>query len=167
MASVLFTSDPFLSRHLGPGQKEIGEILEFLNIASLDALIDSAIPSTIRWDRSLRLPSGKGEVEALLELRKLMTQNQVFRSYIGMGYHDCIMPPVIQRNILENPGWYTAYTPYQAEIAQGRLEALFNFHGSLQCCPAHAGAEAGGASSPGLVSLSAGAEAGVEAGLAR
>src|SRR5437762_6101721 len=94
---------------------------------NLDALIDAAIPKNIRLDRRLDLPEAKSESEALAELRAIAKKNKVARSFIGAGYSDCITPPVIQRNILENPGWYTAYTPYQAEIAQGRLEALVNF----------------------------------------
>jgi glycine dehydrogenase len=94
---------------------------------NLDALIDAAIPKNIRLDRRLDLPEAKSESEALVELRTIAKKNKVARSFIGAGYSDCITPPVIQRNILENPGWYTAYTPYQAEIAQGRLEALLNF----------------------------------------
>src|SRR5690606_19120774 len=90
-------------------------------------LIDATVPEDIRLDRPLQLPAPHSEVAGLAELRSIASRNQVFRSYIGMGYHDTITPPVIQRNILESPGWYTAYTPYQAEIAQGRLEALLNF----------------------------------------
>src|SRR5258705_6550205 len=102
-------------------------MLELLGYAGLDALIEEAVPSQIRLRRPLQLPGGRSEFEVLAALKDIAAQNQVFRSYIGMGYHDCITPPVIQRNILENPGWYTQYTPYQAEIAQGRLEALLNF----------------------------------------
>ena len=94
---------------------------------NLDALIDAAVPKNIRLDRQLNLPEAKSEIEALAELRAIAKKNKIARSFIGAGYSDCITPPVIQRNILENPGWYTAYTPYQAEIAQGRLEALLNF----------------------------------------
>ena len=98
-----------------------------LGYPSLEALVDAAVPSQIRLRRPLQLPAARSEHEVLAALREIAAQNQVFRSYIGMGYYDCITPPVIQRNILENPGWYTPYTPYQAEIAQGRLEALLNF----------------------------------------
>ena len=101
-------------------------MLATLGYDSLDAFIDAVVPADIRL-RQLRTPEAKTEQEALEELRLLAAQNQVFRSYLGMGYHDCFTPTVIQRNVLENPGWYTAYTPYQAEIAQGRLEALLNF----------------------------------------
>jgi glycine dehydrogenase len=102
-------------------------MLAALGFASMDTLIDGAVPGSIRLREPLQLPPAKGEHETIAELREIAARNQVFRSFIGMGYHDCIVPPVIQRNILENPGWYTAYTPYQAEISQGRLEALLNF----------------------------------------
>ena len=117
----------FVQRHLGPNGDEIQEMLKLLGISNLETLIDQTIPSTIRLNRSLQLPDAKSEYEALNQLKAIASQNQVYRSFIGMGYSDCITPGVIQRNILENPGWYTAYTPYQAEIAQGRLEALLNF----------------------------------------
>ncbi len=102
-------------------------MLELLGYPDLDALISDAVPAQIRLDRPLQLPPGRSESEALGALKNLAGQNQVFRSYIGMGYYDCVTPAVIQRNVLENPGWYTQYTPYQAEIAQGRLEALLTF----------------------------------------
>src|SRR5216117_4312080 len=102
-------------------------MLATLGLQSLDALVDATLPEDIRMRKPLALYPNMGEFEALAKLRVLHDQNQVFRSFTGMGYYDCITPPVIQRNILENPGWYTAYTPYQAEIAQGRLEALLNF----------------------------------------
>src|SRR5436309_1720319 len=102
-------------------------MLATLGLQSLDALVDATVPEDIRMRKPLALDPNMGEFEALAKLRVLHDQNQVFRSYTGMGYYDCITPPVIQRNILENPGWYTQYTPYQAEIAQGRLEALLTF----------------------------------------
>ena len=102
-------------------------MLGVLGYDSLDAFIDAVVPADIRMRGPLRIPEANSEQEALEQLRLLAVQNQVFRSYLGMGYHDCVTPTVIQRNVLENPGWYTAYTPYQAEIAQGRLEALLNF----------------------------------------
>jgi len=102
-------------------------MLTTLGYDSLDAFIDAVVPADIRLREPLRVPAARTEQEVLEELRQLAAQNQVFRSYLGMGYHDCFTPAVIQRNVLENPGWYTAYTPYQAEIAQGRLEALLNF----------------------------------------
>ncbi|WP_199248716.1 aminomethyl-transferring glycine dehydrogenase [[Phormidium] sp. ETS-05] len=121
------TPSPFADRHIGPNPDEIQQMLQVLGFSSLDDQINSAVPEAIRFSGELNLPPATSEAAALAELKQIASQNQVFRSYIGMGYHDCITPPVIQRNILENPGWYTAYTPYQAEIAQGRLEALLNF----------------------------------------
>src|SRR5258706_591218 len=120
------TRDLFQDRHIGPSPEDQRAMLATLGYDSLDALIDAVVPADIRL-RQLRTPDAKTEQEALEELRVLAAQNQVFRSYLGMGYHDCFTPTVVQRNVLENPGWYTAYTPYQAEIAQGRLEALLNF----------------------------------------
>src|SRR6266478_4041175 len=117
----------FARRHIGPNREEIDAMLGRVGFENLDALIDAAIPKNIRLDRRLDLPEAKSESEALVELRTIAKTNKVARSFIGAGYSDCITPPVIQRNILENPGWYTAYTPYQAELAQGRLEALLNF----------------------------------------
>ena len=117
----------FARRHIGPSEAEVTDMLSELGYESLAALIDAAVPKNIRLDRELKLPEPKSETEALAELRAISRKNKVARSFIGAGYYDCTTPPVIQRNILENPGWYTAYTPYQAEIAQGRLEALLNF----------------------------------------
>src|SRR5437868_4594499 len=119
--------DQFARRHIGPSAEEARQMLEALGFASIDALIDEAVPAGIRLGRGLAIPAGRSEFEVLAALKQIAAQNQVFRSYIGMGYYDCITPAVIQRNILENPGWYTQYTPYQAEISQGRLEALLNF----------------------------------------
>ncbi|HVE77630.1 MAG TPA: aminomethyl-transferring glycine dehydrogenase, partial [Gemmatimonadaceae bacterium] len=121
------TPDVFVTRHIGPRDPDVAEMLELLGFRTLDDLVDATVPATIRTRRPLRLPPGKTEYEALAAMRATAAKNQVYRSYIGMGYHDTITPPPIQRNILENPAWYTAYTPYQAEIAQGRLEALLNF----------------------------------------
>src|SRR6266487_2476532 len=122
-------SDPnsFARRHIGPNEDEVRAMLREVGFESLDTLADAAVPRNIRLDRELNLPEAKSEMEALAELRAISRKNKVARSFIGAGYYDCITPPVIQRNILENPGWYTAYTPYQAELAQGRLEALLNF----------------------------------------
>src|ERR1041384_279019 len=119
--------DLFQERHIGPSPEDQAAMLQVLGYESLDAFIDAVVPADIRLSGSLRVPEARSEQEALDALRQLAAQNQVFRSYLGMGYHDCFTPTVIQRNVLENPGWYTAYTPYQAEIAQGRLEALLNF----------------------------------------
>jgi glycine dehydrogenase len=128
----LAPTDTFPRRHIGPSPAQQQEMLAEIGLDSLAALIDEAIPASIRLRRPLALPGlpadrSLGEQEALAALRALATQNQLFRSFLGMGYHDCIVPGVIQRNILENPGWYTQYTPYQAEISQGRLEALLTF----------------------------------------
>ncbi|WP_138502151.1 aminomethyl-transferring glycine dehydrogenase [Nostoc sp. PA-18-2419] len=117
----------FAPRHIGPNFDDIQQMLEVLGFSSLDALIEQTVPKTIRLKQPLKLPAAESEYAALTLLKKVAAKNQVFRSYIGMGYYDSITPPVIGRNILENPGWYTAYTPYQPEIAQGRLEALLNF----------------------------------------
>ncbi|HJU64804.1 MAG TPA: hypothetical protein VJ596_03970, partial [Gemmatimonadaceae bacterium] len=114
--------DSFVPRHIGPSEADVQQMLETLGFASLDEMVDATIPQGIRARSPLNLPEGKTEHEALAELRRVAARNRVAKSYLGMGYSDCIVPPVIQRNILENPGWYTAYTPYQAEIAQGRLE---------------------------------------------
>jgi glycine dehydrogenase len=119
--------DSFAHRHIGPNKPARAAMLAELGFENLDALIDATVPKNIRFDGRLNLPEAKSENQALEELRNLARKNIVARSFIGAGYSDSITPPVIQRNILENPGWYTAYTPYQAEIAQGRLEALLNF----------------------------------------
>src|ERR1039457_978348 len=123
----IFDSDSFIPCHIGPNDDEIAQMLREVGFENLGALIDATVPKNIRLDRQLNLPEAKSENEALGELRAISKKNKVARSFIGAGYSDCITPPVIQRNILENPGWYTPYTPYQAEISQGRLEALFNF----------------------------------------
>ncbi|MBF2014236.1 MAG: aminomethyl-transferring glycine dehydrogenase [Rivularia sp. T60_A2020_040] len=117
----------FAQRHIGVCSDDVAKMLKILGFDNLDELIDRAVPQIIRTDGDLSLPAAESEYAALAQLKEIASQNQVFRSFIGMGYYDCITPGVIQRNILENPGWYTAYTPYQAEIAQGRLEALLNF----------------------------------------
>ena len=119
--------ESFVPRHVGPDERDVREMLRTLGFASLDALIDATIPERIRFRSGLDLPKGMTEPEVLAQFRAMAAKNQVFRSFIGMGYSACVTPPVIQRNIIEDPGWYTAYTPYQAEIAQGRLEALLNF----------------------------------------
>ncbi|NMF61313.1 aminomethyl-transferring glycine dehydrogenase [Brasilonema octagenarum] len=117
----------FQERHIGSSSSDIKHLLEVLGYGTLDEVIDQAVPQAIRLSDSLELPEAENEYAALAQLKEIASKNQVFRSFIGMGYYDCITPPVIGRNILENPGWYTAYTPYQPEIAQGRLEALLNF----------------------------------------
>src|SRR6266566_289760 len=127
MREPIFDVDSFARRHIGPNEEEVRAMLRDAGFDSLGALIDATVPKDIRLKRQLNLPEAKSEGEALVELRAIAQKNKIARSFIGAGYYDCITPPVIQRNILENPGWYTAYTPYQAEIAQGRLEALLNF----------------------------------------
>jgi glycine dehydrogenase len=117
----------FARRHIGPSAEETRQMLECLGYQSLDALVSEAVPAAIRLERPLRLPAARSEHDVVGALKEISSQNQVFRSYIGMGYSDCITPAVIQRTLLENPGWYTQYTPYQAEISQGRLEALLTF----------------------------------------
>src|SRR4051812_4863552 len=124
---ALSPTDTFPRRHIGPDEAEVTEMLSALGYASVEELIAATVPDGIRLRRDLRLPEPRGEHELIDDLHEIAAKNEVFRSFIGMGYHDCIPPPVIQRNVLENPGWYTQYTPYQAEIAQGRLEALLNF----------------------------------------
>jgi glycine dehydrogenase len=120
-------TDLFVRRHIGPGDAEVSAMLKLMGFSRLEELVDAVLPRSIRVKKRLELPEAKSEYEMLAEIGTLASRNQVFRSYIGMGYSDCVTPPVIQRNILENPGWYTQYTPYQAEISQGRLEALLNF----------------------------------------
>src|SRR4051812_16499113 len=125
--TTISPADSFIPRHVGPSEAEEAEMLALLGYATLDELIDATIPAPIRLRRPLAIHERRSEHEALAALRAIAVKNRIFRSYLGYGYHDTLVPPVIQRNILENPGWYTAYTPYQAEIAQGRLEALLNF----------------------------------------
>ncbi len=117
----------FVRRHIGPGQTQIDEMLEYIDAKDIDDLIAKTIPKSILSKDELDLPVVRSERSALSDLRKMASRNQVFISMMGMGYHGTIMPPVIQRNILEDPGWYTAYTPYQPEVSQGRLEALLNY----------------------------------------
>ncbi|HLW76955.1 MAG TPA: hypothetical protein VKS01_08210, partial [Bryobacteraceae bacterium] len=124
---MIFDAEAFSTRHIGPDPTERDEMLKAVGAASLDALMDEAIPARIRLAKPLNLARGVSEAEYLGGLRELAGKNQLFKSYIGLGYYDCVTPSVILRNVLENPGWYTPYTPYQAEIAQGRLEGLLNF----------------------------------------
>ncbi len=121
------STDSFLKRHLGPGEHDMAKMLDVIGIKSLTQLIDETIPASIRLSEDLDLPGGMSEFEYLQHIRELGNKNKLFKTYLGLGYYGTITPPVIQRNILENPGWYTSYTPYQAEISQGRLEALLNF----------------------------------------
>ena len=117
----------FSERHVGPNSSELKKILSTIGVKSIDYLLSDTIPDSIRINKKLNLPDSITELEFLKEIKSLSYKNKKFKTYIGLGYHDTFTPSVIQRNILENPGWYTAYTPYQAEIAQGRLEALLNF----------------------------------------
>src|SRR6185503_11340898 len=119
--------DTFEQRHIGPDEKQQADMLRVIGVRSLDALIDAALPKSIRLQKPLQLPPAEAEHEYLERLRGVAGKNQRFRSFIGMGYYGTITPSVILRNLFENPSWYTPYTPYQAEIAQGRLESLLNF----------------------------------------
>jgi glycine dehydrogenase len=123
----MIVTDKFVARHNGPRESDIKQMLKKIGANSVDELIDQTIPSAIRLKKPLNLPAGLTEYQYHKHLRKIAAKNKVYKTYIGLGYFNTIVPPVIQRNVLENPGWYTAYTPYQAEIAQGRLEALLNF----------------------------------------
>ena len=127
LEDLLRESDAFRDRHIGPNAEERQEMLSFLGYSDMDQLIQDVVPQNILRKEKLVLPQPKGEKELLRDLKAIVSKNKIFRSYIGMGYYSAVIPSVIQRNVLENPGWYTAYTPYQAEIAQGRLEALINF----------------------------------------
>jgi glycine dehydrogenase len=121
------SASSFLARHVGPQPSDVTEMLRAIGVASLDQLIDETVPPAIRRAKPLKLAEGESEAAYLTRLRGIAGKNKVFRSYLGLGYYGCITPPVIQRCVLENPSWYTPYTPYQAEIAQGRLEALLNY----------------------------------------
>ena len=127
MSSDSETILSFSRRHIGPGPEALLKMLQVLGSPSLDAFVNEVVPRSIRVAQPLTTGEPVGEYDLLIRLREIAAQNKAWRSFIGMGYHDTVTPPVILRNILENPGWYTAYTPYQAEIAQGRLEALLNF----------------------------------------
>ncbi len=119
--------DTFDKRHIGPSEADLAHMLKVVNASSLEQLIEETVPARIRLEKSLKTLEALGENEYLQRLKGIAAQNELYRSYIGLGYYDCITPSVILRNIFENPGWYTQYTPYQAEISQGRLEALLNF----------------------------------------
>ncbi|WP_372794149.1 aminomethyl-transferring glycine dehydrogenase, partial [Lutibacter sp.] len=120
-------TDSFVLRHIGPSENEVNEMVKTIGVSSVDELINKTIPSDIRLKNNLDLPKALSEFEYMSHIQELANKNKLYKNYIGLGYHPTILPGVIQRNILENPGWYTAYTPYQAEIAQGRLEALLNY----------------------------------------
>ena len=122
----------FTHRHIGPRAAELDAMLNTLDLESLEQLVEQAIPPALRTPRPLKLPKALSETQALAHLKDYAQQNEIFRSYLGYGYSNTTTPGVILRNILENPGWYTAYTPYQAEISQGRLEALLVFQTMVQ-----------------------------------
>ena len=124
---VLAPSDTFARRHIGPDEAEVTAMLSELGYTTLEQLTAATVPAAIRLQQPLQLGEPFAERELLEQLHQLAGDNQVLRSFIGQGYYDCLTPGVILRNIFENPGWYTQYTPYQAEIAQGRLEALLNY----------------------------------------
>ncbi|MFZ9278611.1 MAG: glycine dehydrogenase (aminomethyl-transferring), partial [Candidatus Limnocylindrus sp.] len=121
----------FADRHIGPDASDVTEMLRVVGHGSLDALIHDTVPESILRAAPLQIPAAKSEAEVATALREMAARNTPLKSFIGMGYHNTITPPVIKRNILENPAWYTAYTPYQPEIAQGRLEALINFQTAI------------------------------------
>ncbi|HRZ50260.1 MAG TPA: glycine dehydrogenase (aminomethyl-transferring), partial [Bacteroidales bacterium] len=120
-------TDNFTERHNGPRTAEEHKMLEIIGAGSLQQLMDETIPASIRLEKPLDIPAGISEYELIHHLRELGSRNQLWKTFIGMGYYNTITPGVVVRNILENPGWYTSYTPYQAEISQGRLEALLNY----------------------------------------
>ena len=120
-------TDQFASRHLGIRTRDLPHMLDTIGVDSLDTLINETVPDDIRLKAPMNLDPPMSEFEFLEHIREMAAENKIYKTYIGLGYHPCITPSVIKRNILENPGWYTAYTPYQAEIAQGRLEALIDF----------------------------------------
>lgn len=117
----------FIQRHIGPDSQQIREMLAELGLTELEQIIERALPEDIIDREPLKLTETISEIAVIKHMRRMRERNKVFTSMIGMGYYDTVMPAVIKRNVLENPGWYTAYTPYQAEISQGRLEALLNF----------------------------------------
>src|SRR5690554_7602483 len=135
--------DAFVSRHIGPNDDEIAQMLRVVGHDSLDAMTDAIVPGSIRSAGALALPPPMTEVDALAKIRAIADRNTVYRSFIGQGYYATHVPKVILRNVLENPAWYTAYTPYQAEISQGRMEALINFQ---QMCADLTGMEIANAS---------------------
>ena len=124
---VKYYQHQFVDRHIGPNQEELSQMLHTIGVGSIEELIDLSIPKSIQSKEKLNVGNGISEKELIEKLKSIAEKNTIMKTYIGMGYYNCITPPVIQRNILENPGWYTQYTPYQAEISQGRLEALINF----------------------------------------
>ena len=124
-------ANEFQERHIGPNEQEAADMLKTIGLSSIEELIDKTVPKDIRLKKPLQVGGPISEYEYLNELKKTADKNKVFKTYIGQGYYDTITPTVILRNLFENPGWYTQYTPYQAEIAQGRLESLLNFQTCL------------------------------------
>src|SRR5207302_208356 len=120
-------NEEFIGRHIGPNEEDTKEMLKTIGVASMDELVSRTVPQSIRMDHQLRIPDAMSEAAFLHELKETSQKNKVFKTYIGQGYYDTHTPSVILRNVFENPGWYTQYTPYQAEISQGRLESLLNF----------------------------------------
>ena len=120
-------SNEFISRHIGPNEAETKSMLTTIGVSSIDDLISKTVPASIRMNHELNIPAAMSEHEYLKHIKEISLKNKVYANYIGQGYYDTIIPSVILRNIFENPGWYTQYTPYQAEISQGRLESLLNF----------------------------------------
>jgi len=120
-------SREFISRHIGPNEKDTAQMLKVIGEPSMESLIGKTVPQSIRMNHELRIPAPVGEFEYLELIKQISLKNKIFKNYIGQGYYDTIVPSVILRNVFENPGWYTQYTPYQAEISQGRLESLLNF----------------------------------------
>ena len=124
-------TDAFALRHIGPRESDLKYMFKTIGVENLDQLISETVPNNIRLKKELDLDAPMTEYEYLSHIQELGKKNKVYKSYIGLGYHPTIVPAVIQRNIFENPGWYTAYTPYQAEIAQGRLEAILNYQTTI------------------------------------
>ena len=130
-------SNEFIPRHIGPNKGDTKAMLKTIGAASLTELIDKTVPASIRMDHELNIPAAMSEHEYLKHIKEVSLKNKLFSNYIGQGYYDTITPSVILRNVFENPGWYTQYTPYQAEISQGRLESLLNFQTMVsECIPA-------------------------------
>ena len=127
MSLFSIQNEEFTGRHIGPGAEDTKEMLRVTGVANMEELIARTVPQSIRMDHQLRLPKPQSEAQYLHELKEVSQKNKVYKNYIGQGYYDTHTPSVILRNIFENPGWYTQYTPYQAEISQGRLESLLNY----------------------------------------
>ena len=127
MDLLTLQQEEFIQRHIGPDADETNKMLQTIGVGSMQELIDRTVPKDIRMQQTLNVPPAVSESDYLRELKEISLKNKIYKTYIGQGYYDTITPSVILRNIFENPGWYTQYTPYQAEISQGRLESLLNF----------------------------------------